>query len=64
MSWSSIFADIIKIVEEVAPFESLLPTEAATIAGAVGTIVTTLANKAASAPVTTTTKTVTTAAAA
>lgn len=59
MSWSSIFADILKVIEEVAPFESLLPTEAATIAGAVGTIVTTLANKAATAPVTTTVTTTT-----
>jgi hypothetical protein len=59
MSWSSIFADILKVVEEVTPLEALLPTEAAAIVGAVGTIVTTLANKAASAPVTTTTKTTT-----
>lgn len=59
MSWPSIFADILKVVEEVAPFESLLPTEAAAIAGAVGTIVTTLANKAAAAPVTTTVTTTT-----
>jgi hypothetical protein len=59
MNWSTFFSDLLKVVETAAPFESLLPTEAAVIAGAVGTIVTTLANKAATAPVTTTVTTTT-----
>lgn len=63
MNWSSLFSDLLKVVETITPFEGLLPTEAAVIAGAVGTIVTTLANKAATAPVTTTVTTTTKAAA-
>lgn len=47
MNWSTLFADLFKIVEAVVPIASLEGPEAAAIAGAVGTIVTTLANKAA-----------------
>lgn len=47
MNWSTLFSDLFKIVEAAVPIASLEGPEAAAIAGAVGTIVTTLANKAA-----------------
>lgn len=49
-SWTSLFSKLVSIVEEITPFESLLPHEAATIASAIGTIVTTLAGKSATPP--------------
>lgn len=44
-SWTSLFSKLVTIVEDITPFEQLLPGEAATIAGAIGTIITTLAGK-------------------
>lgn len=58
MSWSSIFSDILKVIEDAVPIAELADPDAAAIVGAVGTIVTTLANHGAATPVTTTTTTV------
>lgn len=59
MNWSSLFADLLKVIETVAPLAEMEEPQAAAIIGAVGTIATTLANKVATAPVTTTVTTTT-----